>query len=451
MYKRQGRYHETVAPLSEFFSEYALNKYRIEVEIKYLLFFLEKVLKQPLPSKQKKQVLSIIANFTLTQANIIKEIEQTTRHDVKAVEYYIRDQLNSLGIPVEEYIHFALTSEDTNSMAVSLSLKQASEKILIPTLVDLYRAIARLAKTCKSTVMLARTHGQPAVPTTLGKEMIIYALRIKKLVKELESFPIEAKLTGAVGNFNAFHATYPKTNWLKLSDQFIISLGLTPNHFTTQILPADNSVRFFQVIELINAILIGFDQDIWRYISDGYFLQKLKPGEVGSSTMPQKINPIDFENSEGNLGLANALFHHFSTKLPISRLQRDLSDSTVKRNVGSAFGYSLIAYQSTLRGLQKISPNTAKIKQELDNHYEVVAEGIQTVLRSTGDKQAYEKLKAFSQGKAVTAESVAEFISSLSISDTLKKSLLDITPFSYIGLAVELVDEGLQEIYESKK
>lgn len=441
-----GRYRPKVKSLAWFFSEAALIKCRLKVEILYLLFLSQKGIIKKLNPGQTRKLLLIINNFDEIQALRVKEIEKKTNHDVKAIEYFLREIITPLNLGIEEYLHFALTSEDTNSLAYSLSLKEARDLVILPLLGKLNLKIAEMAWTYKSKPMLGRTHGQPAVPTTMGKELLVFAVRIDKERRNLASLPVEAKLTGAVGNFNAHYAAFPRINWQKFSENFVSSLGFVPNLFTTQILPADSYLKIFQSLSLINSILIGFDQDLWRYISDGYFRQKVEKGQVGSSTMPQKINPIDFENSEGNLGVANALLNFLVEKLAISRLQRDLSDSTVKRNIGVAFAYSLLGYQSCFDGLGKISLDEEQLERDLKDHWEVVTEGIQTILRVAGGVQAYEKLKDFSQGRKLGQKEIEEFVKSLTIKEDLKRKILSITPLTYLGLAEELVEEGLKFI-----
>jgi len=428
-----GRYQSKTKSLATYFSETALIKYRVVVEVKYLEFLL-KVIKKP------------ISVTTLeTEAQRVKDIEKTTHHDVKAVEYYLREKLANFP-EVFPYIHLGLTSEDTNSCAYGLLLKDALKNEMLPTLKSLISTIADMADKYKSEPMMARTHGQPAVPTTLGKELMVFALRLHHEYQTLTNLPIEAKISGAVGNFSALQCAYPNLDWIKTTDHFIKELGLTPNHCTTQILPADSCIKVFQSFHLINSILIGFNQDIWRYISDGYFVQQIVKAETGSSTMPQKVNPIDFENSEGNLGLANALFAFFIEKLPISRLQRDLSDSTVKRNIGSAFAYGLLAYSSCISGLHKIHPDRERLQQELHDHWEIITEGIQTILRANGDAKAYESVKDFARGKSITSESTHHFIESLSVSPEVKQQLEALSPTTYLGLAEQLVSDGLDQI-----
>lgn len=440
-----GRYRQKLENIALYFSEYALIKYRVIAELRYYQFFLTNILHKKISSKH---IDRFIDAFDEGEALRVKEIETKTNHDVKAIEYYVREFLKKEKLGYEEYVHFALTSDDVNAIAYGLMLQDVREKIVLPHLKNLIITIAMMAKKYTDVPMLARTHGQPAVPTTVGKELINFAIRITKETNMLEKIQIEAKVTGAVGNYNAHVVGFPKVNWIKMGDEFIISLGLTPNHFTTQILPADSEVNMFVHLELINTICIGLTQDMWRYISDGYFVQVLKNNEVGSSTMPQKVNPIDFENAEGNFGLANALLKYFIEKLPISRLQRDLSDSTVKRSVGTAIGYSVLGYASCLKGFTKVSVDKKKIQEELLSHWEIVTEGIQIVLRTTGDTEAYEKVKAFVRGKHITHEDILQFIESLSISSTVKKQLTAITPLTYIGLSRALVQKGLEEIHK---
>jgi adenylosuccinate lyase len=446
-----GRYRSKVLPLVPYFSEKALIRYRLKVEIFYLLFLSQKRIFKRITAKQKQNLLLVLEKFDVSDAKKVKEIEAVTNHDVKAIEYFFRERIAPLNLGIEEYFHFGLTSEDTNNLAYSLSIKEARDKVILPALKELIKKIAFLANLWKKVPMLARTHGQPAVPTTVGKEFLNFAMRLNKELKFLSQLPIEGKLNGAVGNFNAHQAVFPQNDWVKFSEEFIESLGLAPNIYTTQILPADSYLRNFQTLFLINQILIGFNQDMWRYISDNYFLQKLKEEEVGSSTMPQKVNPIDFENSEGNLGMANAIFSFLTEKLAISRLQRDLSDSTVKRNIGIAFAYSLLAYQSCFKGLEKISLNEKLIKEELLNHWEIITEGIQTILRSCGDKNAYEKLKDFARGKKLGQKEIAEFTASLSVNKEIKRRILALTPLGYSGFSEILVNEGLEVINSASK
>ena len=441
-----GRYQPQLIAAAELFSEAALIQYRIKVELRYVLFLSKHNLIPKISTSEQSALLDWSENFDLASAKKIKELEKTTKHDVKAVEYFLRETLEAQKSPLAPFIHLALTSEDTNSMSQAMIWKATTEKVLLPELKAVLKRMTEMITEYAELPMLGRTHGQPAVPTTVGKELSVFAIRLLTELQILENLPIEAKMTGAVGNFNAHQIAFPGQDWQKLSDEFITSLGLTPHLVTTQILPIEGYSRIFASLQRINSIFIDLDQDIWRYISDSYFTQKLEKGQVGSSTMPQKINPIDFENSEGNLGLANALFQHFIQKLPISRLQRDLSDSTVKRSWGSAVGYSVLGYRSLLKGLKKISPNKEKLSQELEEHWEVLAEAMQVVLRTNGDDKGYEKLQKLTQGKHVTKAGLQEFITSLSLDEKTKKRLLTLTPASYIGIANTVTKQTLHQL-----
>lgn len=441
-----GRYRNKIQELSTYFSEQALIKYRLQIEIEYLIFFLKEVLKKPLSDKNECDLRNILTVFDEKTALHIKEIEKKINHDVKAIEYYLREQLKVMDIQYEEYIHIGSTSEDINSIVYSLGLKEGLELVLMPAIHALVVKLSDLSREYKGIPMLARTHGQPAVPTTLGKEIVIFATRINVQLKDLKNLQIEAKLNGAVGNYNALAFIYPKINWIEKSQQFIEGFGLKSCDYTNQIVPGDTYVKLFQKISLINTILIGFCQDMWRYISDGYFLQRVVDTQVGSSTMPQKVNPIDFENAEGNFGLANGLITYIENKLPISRLQRDLSDSTVKRNFGMVFAYSLLGYKSCLAGLEKITVNQKIIDQDLSKHWECLTEAIQTALRMSGEKKAYEKLKTFSRGKDITQKDITDFINQLKLSDSMMEKLKSLTPQTYIGMAEEITNKGLEEL-----
>ncbi len=462
-----GRYAKHTHPLVPYFSEAALMRHRIVVEGEYFIALSEfpeirAELKKrknghglrKLSQKEKKLIRSLY-DLSDKDAKIISDIEtkghkdiKATSHDVKSVEYYIKDKLSNTPLKdILEWIHFGLTSEDTNNLSYALMLRGSLSKVIIPKLEQIILALDHLAAKYKNLGLLARTHGQPASPTTFGKEFKVYAERLKRQSNNLKIIRLNAKLNGATGNYNAHFAAFPKANWIKFSQKFIrglnSSLGtkhlaLNTNLFTTQIEPHDSYVEIFDCLRRINAILIGFNQDIWRYISDEWIVQKNVPGEVGSSTMPHKINPIKFENSEGNLGLANALFNHFAAKLPISRLQRDLSDSTVQRNFGTALAHCLIAYNYLLDGLSRININETKVKTDLNNHPEVLAEAIQTILRREGEKMPYEKLKELTRGKKITLDDLHQFIDNLDISDTVKKELKKLTPENYIGLASKL-------------
>jgi adenylosuccinate lyase len=379
-------------------------------------------------------------------AMAVKTYEQQTHHDVKAVEYFLRERFSTTGPQVGHWIHIGLTSEDTNSLALGLMLNQALATIIYPKLDDVLRTLASMAETYQQTPLLARTHGQPAIPTTFGKEVVVFAMRLLDEIQEVKKFKISAKLNGAVGTFAAQEIAFPTKDWPELSQQFIRSLGLEPATITTQIVPAETYTRIFSSLVRINSIVLDFSQDFWRYISDGYLVQTAQKDQVGSSTMPHKINPIDFENCEGNLGLSNSLLTFFIQKLPISRLQRDLSDSTVKRNFGVALGYTLLGYQSLIKGLAKVSVDTNKLETDLLGHWEVLSEAIQVALRAEGDESGYEKLRVYSQGKHITKLDISQLIETLTIPEATKLKLIQLTPLTYIGSSVELVNQGVLAI-----
>ncbi len=442
-----GRYSDKVALLREFYSEEALMRYRSIVEGEYLIALSEVagVGMRTLSAAEKALIRKICAIST-ADAEAIKKFEATTNHDVKAVEYFLKEKLSKTSAKnVIEWVHFALTSEDTNNLAYALMLRDGLNAVVIPALAHIHANIADYAKKYKNLPMLARTHGQSASPTTLGKEFAVFASRLERQIDGLKGMKILAKINGATGNYNAHVAAYPKVDWVAFSKKFINGLNdtkkgamLEANLVTTQIESHDNCAEIADNLRRANMILIDFSQDVWRYISDGYLVQKPKAGEVGSSTMPHKVNPIDFENCEGNLGLANALLHFFATKLPVSRLQRDLSDSTVQRNWGSIFGYCMIAYLSLEKGLGKVAVAEANIRQALAAHPEVIAEAIQTVLRREGVAMPYEKLKELTRGRAVTMAEFKTFINNLDVSPKVKKELLAFAPENYIGLAAKL-------------
>jgi len=439
-----GRYAETTAPLRDYFSEFAFLRDRVRVELNFLLALSKTDLVRPLNDSESFQIESIITNFSDADAELILEHERKTRHDVKAIEYFIQNKLQGLSLEdLIPWIHFGLTSEDTNSLGQALSLKESRDKVIIPALDSLISNLSELAIRYKSVPMLARTHGQFAVPTTLGKEFAVYVARLKKTRDEIASHKFEAKLTGAVGNFNALQAAVPNIDWISFSRDFVSSFGLEPNLLTTQILPYDNWIRYFDLIRLMNSILIDFSQDFWRYISDRYLKQAVVAGEVGSSTMPQKVNPIDFENAEGNLGVANSLLTHYAQKLTISRLQRDLSDSTVRRTFGSALGHSLLAWSNFQRGLKRIAPDEEKLKAELNAHWEVVSEGAQTILRAAGKSDAYESLKEQTRGRVLNETDYKAWCNTIDVDAATREKLKALSPESYIGLAVELTDKLL--------
>ncbi len=438
-----GRYSENIKELSGYFSEFSLIKNRIRVEIEYLILLSKKGIIRKLKEDEENILRKIHLEFNLQGAEEVKAIEKITNHDMKAAEYYIKDKIKSTSLEdLKESIHIGLTTWDINHTCFALSIKESLESVFFKELEFVRNILVELTKKYKSLTMLARTHGQPAVPTTLGKEFAVFLNRLNKQIDQLKKRKISTKLNGAVGNYNAHVAAYPNIGWIAFSKEFIESFGLEPNFITTQIEPYDNFAEIFHNIIRINNIILNLDKDMWDYISRDYLKQKVKEGEVGSSTMPQKVNPINFENSEGNLGLANSLLDHLCNKLTVSRLQRDLSDSTVVRNIGIALGYSIVAYQSTCKGLNKIEVNEQRIKEDLNAHPEVITEAIQTILRSTGFEKSYESLKDFSRGKKLTLQDIHAFIDSLDIPPELKIRLKAITPENYIGLAEKLVDMG---------
>ncbi|MEW6260841.1 MAG: adenylosuccinate lyase [Thermodesulfobacteriota bacterium] len=433
-----GRYRKASEPLGDYFSEFALIRYRVQVEIAYLIALSKTGLAslKPFTPSQCEQLLTVIEHFGIEDARRVKEIERMTNHDVKAVEYFLREKLELLGLSAwTPWIHFGLTSQDINNTALPLSLRDACAGIYLPQLDEIICTLDHMAHEWRTIPMLARTHGQPASPTTLGKEIRVFVERLIAQVHLLKQVPFSAKFGGATGNFNAHVAAFPNVDWPKFADHFIQDLGLIRTRVTTQIEPYDNLAAFCDGIKRINTILIDLARDIWSYISMNYFHQKIQPNEVGSSTMPHKVNPIDFENAEGNLGIANAILEHLSAKLPISRLQRDLTDSTVTRNIGVPMAHTLIALSSLKRGLGKLIVHREAIEADLRNHWVVVTEGIQTILRREGVTDAYEKLKAWSRThEVVTEESVRSFIHSLNIPESVQAELLALTPFSYIGI-----------------
>ena len=439
-----GRYASKTKSLVPYFSEYALNYYRLMVEIRWLESLAAHKQMPEIPEISKTGHLflqEVLENFNEKEALRVKEFEQQTNHDVKAIEYYLAEQLNKSDElkPLVSFIHFACTSEDINNVAYALMMKQAIAQIIQPTLAEIIGGITLLGKQHGNVAMLARTHGQAATPTTLGKELINFVSRLKRPLQQLAEVWISAKFNGAVGNYNAHVIAYPEIDWRNHCAQFIKSLGLSFNAYTTQIEPHDGIAEISHLMIRINNILIDYTCDIWSYISLGYFKQKTNSKEVGSSTMPHKVNPIDFENAEGNLGLSNAMFDHFANKLPKSRLQRDLSDSTVMRNIGVAFAYALIAYQSLAKGNEKLHINPLSLQKDLDNNWEILAEAIQTVMRRYQISGAYEKMRDLTRGQAMTQANLIEFINELSIPEDAKQRLLNLTPSEYIGLAKQLV------------
>ncbi len=442
-----GRYASETEPLRRYFSEAALQRQRVFVEVEYLVA-LSRVarLVRPLSESEVEYLRALATDFSSDAAQQVKALERTTRHDVKAVEYYLRSQLAGTSLAdIVEWLHFGLTSEDVTLIGQALALRDSRDNIILPALDSLVTRLDALAREHARIPMLARTHGQPAVPTTLGKEFVVFAVRLKKQRAPLREHRFEAKLAGAVGNFNALAAAAPQVDWIAFSSQFIRGLGLEPNLYSTQLVPFDNWLRYFDALRMTNSILLDLAQDIWRYISDDYIRSRLVAAEVGSSTMPHKVNPIDFENAEGNLGLANALFAHYAAKLPISRLQRDISDSTVRRTFGVALGHSLLAYVNLARGLDRIDANTDRVRADLEAHWEVVAEGAQTILRAAGVPGAYEKLKALTRGKGMTQAEYISWVETCSADEPVKAKLRGLTPWTYVGLAEQLVERALRE------
>jgi len=436
-----GRYADLIAPLSGFFSEFAFLRDRVRVELDFLAALSKIGLIRPLTASESAQLESIKSNFSSADAESIRAHERKTRHDVKAIEYFLQDKLQSTSLKdLLPWIHFGLTSEDVNNIAQVVALRDSRDAIFVPALDALINSLREFAKQTRALPMLARTHGQFAVPTTLGKEFSIYIARLKTARDEITAHRFEAKLTGAVGNLNALQSAIPQIDWLAFSKEFIAQYDLEPNLITTQILPYDNWVRYFDALRLTNSILIDFSQDIWRYISDGTLKQVVVQGEVGSSTMPQKVNPIDFENAEGNLGVANSLFTHYAQKLTVSRLQRDLSDSTVRRTFGTALGHTLVAWLNLQRGMSRIAADEDKLKTELNAHWEVIAEGAQTILRAAGLSDAYESLKQQTRGRIVTEADYRSWCEAIDVDDETRKRLQSLSPESYIGLAIQLTD-----------
>ncbi|TYK66729.1 adenylosuccinate lyase [Colwellia echini] len=441
-----GRYGSKVKSLRPIFSEFGLIKYRVTVEVRWLqkLAATDAIAEVPAFSAEANAVLdAIVANFSEADAQKIKDIEATTNHDVKAVEYFLKEKIsdNVELNAVTEFIHFACTSEDINNLSHGLMLNDCREQVLLPEMDKILAAIKALAVEYKTIPMMCRTHGQPASPSTLGKEMANVYVRLQRQREQIANVEMLGKINGAVGNYNAHLSAYPEVDWHQYANEFVTSLGLSFNPFTTQIEPHDYIAELFDAVARFNTILIDFDRDIWGYIAMGHFKQKTIAGEIGSSTMPHKVNPIDFENSEGNLGIANALFTHLAQKLPISRWQRDLTDSTVLRNLGVGFAHAMIAYGATLKGISKLEVNEANLAAELDSNWEVLAEPIQTVMRRYGIEKPYEKLKDLTRGKRVNGDSMREFIMTLELPDSAKATLCEMTPASYIGRAVAFIDE----------
>lgn len=436
-----GRYGGKTSSLRAYFSEFGLVRFRVEVEVRWLQQLAEHegiTELQPFSQSANQYLNDIVAKFSEADAEAIKAIEKTTNHDVKAVEYFLKqalarhDELKN----VQEFVHFACTSEDINNLSHALMLRHGIEQVILPEMRAVLSAIAELSVEYAEIPMLSRTHGQTASPTTVGKEFANVAYRLQRQIEQVASIEYLGKINGAVGNYNAHLATYPDIDWSLNAQRFVERLGLTFNPYTTQIEPHDYIAELYDAIARFNTILIDFDRDVWGYISQGYFKQRTIAGEVGSSTMPHKVNPIDFENSEGNLGIANAIMQHLASKLPVSRWQRDLTDSTVLRTMGVGLAHSLIAYQASLKGISKLEVNRVRLAEDLDNAWEVMAEAIQTVMRRYNIAEPYEKLKAFTRGKAITKEMMIEFVQQLDLPQQAKQALLDMTPATYIGSAV---------------
>ena len=438
-----GRYSKSIETLSDYFSESALIKYRIKVEIEYLIHLSrQKEVKEldPISDKDIKRFQKIYNSFSIEDAKRVKAIEVATNHDVKAVEYFIREKLEKMNKKrLYPWIHFALTSEDVNNLSYSLMWQDGMRNVFLPQFHEVIKKLNTIAKQFSTTAMLSLTHGQSATPTTFGKELAVFVHRLNRQFEQIKKQQLQGKFGGATGTWAAHYTAYPKIDWLNFSKKFIRSLGLAPNLVTTQIEPHDSVVESYHSMIRVNNILIDLCRDIWSYVSRGVLKQKRVPGEVGSSTMPHKINPIQFENAEGNLGLANSILGHLSNKLPISRMQRDLTDSTTLRNQGVAMGYSYLACKNILKGLKRITVNKPGMKKELNSHWEVLAEAVQTVLRKSGSDNAYEQLKNMTQGETVTSESIIDFVKLLRIPEEDKKRLSELTPEEYIGIAPKLV------------
>ena len=443
-----GRYGSKTAALREIFSEYGLIKRRVLVEIRWLqcLAGHAGIAEVPALSPSAERALeAIVDDFGEVDARRIKDIESTTNHDVKAVEYFIKERIkgNEELEAISEFVHFACTSEDINNLSHALMLRDGVQGVLQPAMQDVVTALVALASSAADAPMLSRTHGQTASPSTMGKEVANVVARLKRQLEGLSRIEFLGKINGAVGNYNAHLSAYPDVDWQATAEQFVTSLGLSWNPYTTQIEPHDYMAELFDAVARFNTILLDFDRDVWGYISLGYFKQKTVAGEVGSSTMPHKVNPIDFENSEGNLGLANAVFGHLAAKLPVSRWQRDLTDSTVLRNMGVGMGYSLIAYQASLKGIGKLELNADRLAEDLDNSWEVLAEPIQTIMRRYGIDEPYEKLKALTRGQRITAEIIHQFVDTLDVPPAAKEAMRNLTPANYIGNAVDQANENM--------
>lgn len=441
-----GRYHKDITPLSEYISEFALLKFRLAIEVLYLMSLADAGAIRKFTTKEKNFLQQLVNTFSLDNAASIKAKEELTKHDVKAVELFLRKKLKKTSLSnVIEMIHFGITSEDVNNLAIRMMLRNSMNDILVIELQKIVSQLSKIAATEKATIMLARTHGQNAVPTTLGKELSIFVARLKKELLLLSAYKMTGKIGGAVGNFNALSFAMPAVNWQRLTKKFVESLEFDSNPVVTQINPYDDVIAYFQILQRINNILINLSQDMWRYISDGYFIQEIKKDEVGSSTMPQKVNPIFFENAEGNLGLANAVIDFFTRKLAITRLQRDLSDSTVSRNFGIVLGYSLLSYQNLIRGLSRVKSDRKKITESVNKDWSILTEAAQTLLRLENIENAYMLTKDLARGQHIDKEHWQEWVEKLPLSEKSKKRLSELTPQTYIGLAVEITENTVRK------
>lgn len=442
-----GRYRKQTAKLATYLSEFSLIRIRLEVESSYVVALSKRNVIRELTLQERKLLETLGPDLTIDDAENIKQIEKKLKHDVKAVEVFLREKIKDTSLKdITEYIHFGITSEDVNNLSYRLMVKRAGEEVIAPAIKELLSHLLSLSEEHKDTPMLARTHGQPAVPTTLGKEFVVFASRIANEYKKLKEHTFSGKLAGAVGNYNALSVSYPKTDWIEFAEEFVKGFGFSHASSVTQINTYEDIIEYFQILQRINLILLDFDQDMWRYISDSWFVQDVQKDEVGSSTMPQKINPIHFENSEGNIGLANSMIEFFVRKLPVSRLQRDLSDSTVVRNFGSVLSYSLLAYTNTLTGLKRVQPDKEKLINALENDWSILSEAAQTILRKEGISDPYSLLKSLTRGETITEEKWKDLLSSLPISEDTMLQLETLTPKKYIGIAPEIVMKEVKRI-----
>ena len=447
-----GRYREKVADLAPYVSEFGLIRTRFEIEAKYLIALSDTGVFRKLSSRERTDLNLFGQNISVEDARKVKQVEEETRHDVKALERTFRNLLKGTSLEDSvEFIHFGLTSEDVNNLAYRLILRRATEEVVVPVLDAVLGELVESADQYKNLPMLGRTHGQPAIPTTLGKEIVVFASRISGQLRKLQNFRLTGKLNGAIGNFNAQDFAYPDVDWDSFSAKFVKSLGFEPNLTTTQINPYEDVIEYSQILQRINGIIIDLDQDFWRYISDNWFIQEVKAGEVGSSTMPQKVNPIDFENSEGNLIIANGVLETLSRKLAQSRLQRDLSDSTTIRNIGTALGFSLVGYKSVVSGLSRISPNSKKITEELNQDWTILTEAVQTLLRKLKVKDPYSLIASLTRGEHIDGAKWNSWVDNLPIAEDQKDQLCRLSPENYIGLAVRLTEKALKDIRSSRR